>query len=211
MRKTALVLTASQTSVRWIAGLCVALALLISARSARAAPIVVDVSGATCYACWGDPTLPSIDFTAQLTLDSVAGTFWDPVYTTYVSHQELMLTGITGTVSIGGAGSYSFGFLPPNPAGDGWSAPLGTGSWLFDINMPRYLVFSALGSGFDTRIINDNAYDLFQWSSPATGFGTQVPISWTAVLVPEPSSVSLLAVGLVAVALLKSKKPRAIC
>jgi hypothetical protein len=187
-----------------VVGLFVILGLLGPARTVHASPIVLDVSATTCFACWNDPTLASVNVSAQLTVDTVAGTFWDPAYTDYFTLQALMLMGISGTVSIDGGTSYSLSFVQPNAGGDGWSAPLGSGSWLLDPYIPRYLVFSADGSGYSTRIINDNAYNLFQWSSSVTGFGNQVPIQWTVTQVPElSSSWALMAVGVLAVVLLK--------
>jgi hypothetical protein len=192
-----------------VGGVLILLALFSMA--AEASPIQTGdafnmaFSGETCTLCWGNQVLPSVTIEGLLTVVPVTGaTFWDPWYTDYVWHSGLMVTGISGTLDIDclaiagcfGDGSYSMSFL---------QAPLGDGSYLLSGSIPRFVVFSADGSGLDTRLINDNAYNLLQWSSPATGFGNQVPINWSAVQVPEPSSLSVLAVGLLGVTFLKSR------
>src|SRR5262252_632699 len=99
-----------------------------------------------------------------------------------------MITGLTGTVTIDfhgiggcvGSGTYSMAFA---------QAPIGYGSWLSQ-GTPVYLVFSTVGSGFSTRIINDHSFNLFQWSS------TQAPINFETTFVPEPPSLILLGIGL---------------
>ena len=185
----------------WAVGVCMAAALLVSVPSADASPILVDFSASTCFGCWSSPTLPSVNISGQLTLESMVGTYWDPFYQSYETGERLQVLGITGSLTIDGSAPYSLSFVGANPAGNGWSAPLGDGSWLFNDSFPRYLVFSTAGFGFDTRIINDNAFNLFQWDSP-TG-GNQVPVSWSAARVPEASSLALLAFGVAALAVLK--------
>jgi len=166
----------------------------------------LSIKGETCAGCWPwQSTLPDVNIEALLSVVPVMGTFWDPSYGAYLQQNALMVTGISGTASIDclgvagcvGDGTYSLSFL---------QAPLGDGSYLWGANTPRYAVFSANGSGYSTRIINDNAYNLFQWSSPTTGFGSQVPINWSAVRVPEPSSLSLLSVGVIGVTLFKRRR-----
>ena len=173
-------------------------------------------SAETCSGCWPwESTLPDVTIEGLLTVVPVTGgSFWDPWFADYAWHSALMVTGISGTLSIDcmgvagcvGDGFYSLSYVQANPGGDGWSSPLGDGSYLLFNDLFRYVVFSAEGSGLNTRIINDNAYNLFQWASPATGYGTQVPIQLSAVQVPEPSSLSLLAVGFVGVTILKSRQ-----
>jgi hypothetical protein len=189
----------------WAVGVCIAAALLVSVPSADASPILVDFSASTCFGCWSSPTLPSVNVSGQLTLESIVGTYWDPVYQSYETGERLKVLGITGSLTIDGSAPYSLSFVGANPAANGWSAPLGDGSWLFNDSFPRYLVFSTAGFGFDTRIINDNAYNLFQWSSPTTGFGSQVPVRWTATPVPEESSLALLGLGVAALIFFKCK------
>jgi len=102
-----------------------------------------------------------------------------------------LVTGITGNLTIDchglggcvGDGTYAMSFL---------QAPLGDGSYLLFGSIPRYLVFSAIGSGLDTRFINDNAFNLFQWN-------TQVPVTFSTTFVPELSSLALLGIALSAV------------
>jgi hypothetical protein len=193
-----------------ISGVLIVLALF--AMRAEAAPITtgdaynIAFSAETCTQCWGGQVLPSVTIEGLLTVVPVTGaTFWDAFFGDYAWHSGLMVTAISGTLDIDclgiagcfGDGFYSLSFL---------QALLGDGSYLLSDDIPRYVVFSAEGSGLDTRIINDNANSLFQWSSPATGFGTQVPINWSAVQVPEPSSLTLLALGLIGVMRLKSRR-----
>jgi hypothetical protein len=118
-----------------------------------------------------------------------------------------MVTALSGTLNINcpgvagctGDGTFALAFLQPNSGGDGWSAPRGDGSWLLWGSVPRYLVVSAESSGLNTRFINNNAFNLFQWSSPTTGYGGQVPVTFTTTRVPEPSSLVLLGTGFSAV------------
>lgn len=188
--------------------LAVLFVLVVFAMPARA-DALYRLTSTTCLGCWGSQPLPSVNIDAFLTVAPTTGTFWDPFFQAYINQTVLMLTNITGSVSITcmgiggctGDGVYSLSFVPPIFAGDGWSAPRGDGSYLFLDGLPRYLVFSANGSGLNTRIINDNAYNLFQWASPSTQFGDQVPLTGGIVPVHELPSLMLIAAGLVAFAL----------
>ena len=181
--------------------------------SAHAAPITIgegynmSFSGGTCQGCWGNQLVPNVTFSGLLTVAPVTGAqLWDPIYGAYYS-SGLMVTALSGTLDINcrgaagctGDGTYALSFLQANPGGDGWSAPRGDGSWLLLGSIPRYLVVSADGSGLNTRFINDNAFNLFQWSSPETGYGSQAPVTFTTTRVPEPSSFALLGIGFSAV------------
>jgi hypothetical protein len=191
--------------------LAVLFVLVVFAMPSRAdtlEPTVYRLTSTTCLGCWGSQPLPGVHIDAFLTVVQTTGTFWDPFFQAYLNQTVLMLTNITGSVSINcmgiggctGDGVYSLSFVPPIFAGDGWSAPRGDGSYLFLNGLPRYLVFSANGSGLNTRIINDNAYNLFQWDSP-THFGGQVPLTSGIVSVRELPSLMLIAAGLVGFAL----------
>ena len=164
----------------------------------------------TCSMCWSG-VLPQVSMDGLLTVAPAIGSFWDPWYQTYLSGGVLVVTGITGSLTIQGNGTYSLSFLDPDFSGDGWSAPRGDGSYLLPFG-PRYLVFAANGSDLNTRIINDNAYNLFQWSNPDTGYGSQVPVQWSAVQVPEPQPSTLLAFAFIALVLVhraSQTRPRA--
>jgi len=159
-------------------------------------------SGHTCTSCWGNQTLPSVAFDGLLTVAPVTGRFWDPWFTDYFMENVNMVTGITGNLTIDchglggcvGDGTYALSFL---------QAPLGDGSYLLFGSTPRYLVFSAIGSGLDTRFINDNAFNLFQWN-------TQVPVNFSTTFVPELSSLALLGIALSAVMCVAGKLSRKI-
>jgi hypothetical protein len=184
------------------------LALLLLSTSAEATPVLtgdaytITFSAETCTTCWGPQVLPDIALEGQLTVAPATGAFWDPSLQIYWG-SALMILGISGTIDIDclgvagciGDGSYSLSFLNAIFAGDGWSAPAGDGSYLL-FDTPRYVVFNSVGSGLNTRMINNNAYNLFQWASPVTRFGGQVPIVWGTTRVPEPSSLLLLILGL---------------
>jgi hypothetical protein len=185
----------------------VLLFLVVFSKPAHA-DTIYRLTATTCGDCFGGgSTLPSVNIDAFLSVVQTTGTFWDPFFTAYINQTVLMLTGITGTVSINcmgvagctGTGVYALAFVPAVFAGDGWSAPRGDGSYLFLSGLPRYLVFSAVGSGLNTRIINDNAFNLFQWENPVTHFGSQVPLTGGVVLVPEPSSLMLAVAGLLGI------------
>ena len=202
----------SRAAVPVFAVAAVLLTVALFSTPAAAAPIPMGEAYSiyfqteTCDSCWpGESSLPDVTIAGFLTVVPVTGaSFWDPMYGDGAWPSGLMVTDISGNLSLDcmalagcfGDGAYSLSFLP---------APNGDGSYLLS-DIPRYLVFSAAGSGLNTRIINDNAYNLMQWSSPTTGFGTQTPISWSAVSVPEPSSLSLLAVGLIGVTLFKRRR-----
>jgi PEP-CTERM motif len=174
-------------------------------------PTVYRLTATTCVGCFGSQPLPSVHIDAFLSVVQTTGTFWDPFFTAYINQTVLMLTGITGSVSINcmgiagcaGDGTYALSFVPAIFAGDGWSAPRGDGSYLFLDGLPRYLVFSSVGSGLNTRVINDNAFNLFQWENPVTHFGSQVPLMGGVVQVPEPSSLMLAAAGLLGLLFLR--------
>jgi hypothetical protein len=169
----------------------------------------------TCDFCWPpESSLPNITIQGLMTVVPVtSASFWDPLFGEGAWQSALLITGIDGTLSIdcqgvagcSGDGLYDVAFAAATPGSDGWSTPRGDGSYLlFDV--PRYSVFSAVGSGLNTRLINDNAGNLFQWASPRTGFGTQAPVTWTATKVPEPSSLAVFSVGVAAVLFLKSRR-----
>lgn len=203
----------TRLSARWIGTSCVVLSLVVFARPAQATPVLLDMSGSTCVACWSDPTLPNVSITGQLLVESTTGRFWDPFYTDYYSPQPaLLVVGVAGTVTIDGT-SYPLSFVPADPvladSSFGWAAPKGDGSWLAPsyssedvFGWPGYLVFAADGLESNARIINDHASNLFQWDDG------QVPISFSAggstapVTVPETSSsFTLLVIGFAAVVL----------
>jgi hypothetical protein len=183
------------------------LAFLLLSTSAEATPVLtgdaytITFSAQTCTTCWGPQVLPDIALEGLLTVAPATGDFWDPALQIHWG-SALMILGISGTLDIDclgvagctGDGSYSLSFLNAIFGGDGWSAPAGDGSYLL-FDTPRYVVFNSVGSGLHTRMINNNAYNLFQWDSPITRFGGQVPIEWHT-RVPEPSSLLLLILGL---------------
>jgi hypothetical protein len=163
----------------------------------------------TCQNCWGpNENLPIVDVQGILTVAPTLGTFWDPWYQTHFLQDVLMVTAVTGTLTIdcsgvavcAGEGAYSLSFLAANPSGDGWSAPRGDGSYLWPFSaggIPRYVVFSADGAPFDTRFIHDNAYNLFQWNG-------QVPVHFSAQRVPDrSSSLVLLTIAIAALSAVK--------
>lgn len=182
----------------WLGSLYFGLSLL-APRPACATPIVLDVTVTTCFTCWSypdpDPTFPDINMTAQLTVEQTAGSFWDPWYQTY-SSSGLMVQDVSGTFTYNGD-SYPLASVPVTQGDGSWLMPGGS--------VPRYFVFSAEGFGYGTRLINDNAYNLFQWTD-SSGYGGQVPVQWSAVpaieaaAVPDASSpFMLLSIGFVAV------------
>jgi hypothetical protein len=181
---------------------CILVGLAVLPESAEATTIsgsayTIGFSAATCTACWGAAqSLPSVSIEGMLTIVPANATFWDPVFATYLNENAWMVTDVSGSLDIGciaangcaKAASFPLSFVPAGKAADGWAAPLGAGSYLLTGNLPRYVVFSASGSGLNTRIINDNAFNLFQWGSPLTRFGSQVPITWQAFSVPDRAS-----------------------
>jgi hypothetical protein len=192
--------------------------VLFATIPAHASPIPVgeaysvSFDATTCVACWGGGPLPTVTINGTLSVVPVTGgQFYYPFYGAYFSSAD-MVVGMTGTATIDcndlagctGDGTYAMSLAQPGPGTNtnGWSTPLGDGSWLVGLD-PEYLVLSAAGSGLDTRFINDNSSNLLQWESSTTHEGTQVPVHWNAVRVPESSSIVLLAIGAVAIVLVK--------
>ena len=200
-----------KTHVFTIGAVLLTFVLLSAPSPAQAAPVPLGEAfsmyfhGETCDTCWPPQPLPDVTIDGFLTVVPVTGaSFWDPMYGAGAWSGGLMVTGITGNMSLDCGGiagcssgsSYALSYL---------QAPLGDGSYLLG-GLPRYLVFSAVGSSLNTRIINDNANNLIQWNSPPAGFGSQAPITWSAVRVPEPSTLSLMAAGLAGIAALASRR-----
>jgi hypothetical protein len=171
---------------------------LFSTFADAAPPVIGDAhglvfSGESCFDCLPGQTI-GVSATIQghmIVAPVTGGQFWDARNGSYsgLSPDDLMVLGISGTLTIDcggvvycpGEGTYSLSFLPPG--GNGWSGPLGDGSWIRPFE-PRYVVFSADGSGLYTRMINDNAANLLQWTDPGTGQGGQVAIHWNTRVVP---------------------------
>src|SRR5262245_56477258 len=100
--------------------------LAVFSLPAEATPIqtgqafTLSVNGETCAGCWPwQSTLPDVNIEALLSVVPVMGTFWDPWYGAYLQQNALMVTGISGTLSIDclgvagceGDGTYSLSFL----------------------------------------------------------------------------------------------------
>jgi hypothetical protein len=155
---------------------------------------LLHVSGSTCGSCWAGQTLPNVSFEGTLTVIPGSGMYWHPFFQAFVNGDTaLEVIAFTGLLD----GQYPIALIPGDQ-GDGRS-------WMFSPNLPVYVSFSA-GSAGNFRIIWDNAFILFQDRAEPFYMPTapQVPIMWNASPVPEASSISILAVGFVALMLVKA-------
>jgi hypothetical protein len=188
--------------MKWIAALLFALSV---PTGVLADAMMIHFTGTTCTICWGQQNLPQVNIDANIAADSRVATVWEPVYQIYVTMSVLVVTGITGQFSINcgtapvcsSPGSHVMSFAAPDVHGD---------SYFWPNRLPRYIRFSTDADFSEGRIFNDNAVELFSWT-------TQVPISFTADVVavnpsstPEPRVAGLLMTGAVALALLRRSR-----
>jgi hypothetical protein len=151
------------------------------------ADTVIDVSATLCSICAPPNGFSTIDLQAQLTVETVNGTFFDPGLASFFTGTVYEVTGITGTLNGNAITSFP--------------APLGDGSWL-NLDLSLGSVYFSAG-GFRCSLEHDG-YDLIDLVSNNGAGGGEAgggaPISYSAsVSTPEPSSFLLLAIGLVGV------------
>jgi hypothetical protein len=164
----------------------IAVLMVVPVAKADTAPIVIDISATTCTECFGNQVVETINLQAQLTLQLVTGTFYDAGNQFLFNGTVEEVTAITGTLN-GGAMSLA--------------APAhGDGSWLLPGGGLGVVYFTANGSF--SWLQNDNLFNLIEITDAnGDGSGTNTPINYNAVLVPEPASCLLLAIGMAGLAL----------
>ena len=152
------------------------------------ADTVIDISATSCNLC-PPPSgggVSTIDLRAQLTVEAVNGTFFNPGLAFFFTGSVYEVRGITGTLNGNSISSFA--------------APLGDGSWLnFDLSLGT--VYFSVG-GFEGWLENEGDYDLIALiAANGAGGGTSgTPINFSAsVSAPEPSSLLLLTASLIGV------------
>ena len=146
------------------------------------ADTVIDISATACDL---SSAVSTIDLRAQLTVEAVNGTFFNPGLGFFFTGSVYEVKGITGTLNGNSISSFA--------------APLGDGSWLnFDLSLGT--VYFSVG-GFEGWLKNEGDYDLIALIAAHGAGGTSgTPINYSAsVSTPETSSLLLLAAGLIAV------------
>ena len=127
-----------------------------------------------------------IDLNAQLTMDIVTATFFDPGQAIFTTRTAYEMTGITGTLN---GKPISF-----------FKDPIGAGSWL-NLNLSLGAFYFSAG-GSEVWLENDVDYLLIaivpNEGAGGVGFGGSTPINYHANLVstPEPPTVGLLLLGI---------------
>jgi hypothetical protein len=146
---------------------------------------LVDISATTCFECWNDPSLPTVNIEATLSVIPVTGEYYDPYFQTFLHGNFLQVIGLTGLFD----GLYPMSFVSP---------PDGAIPWLYTDFSPGYVYFMV--GGTESRFINDHAYNLLQNSIDGN---VNTPLHWNAAptQVPEPSALTLFAVGVVGLAM----------
>jgi hypothetical protein len=163
-------------------------ALLLCSTSVRAdgAATVIEVSAVTCGDCWPGADLSPVSFNALITVVPVTGTFYYPWHQNYFTGSEMEVVAISGMFD-----GQPISLIAP---------PHGDGSWLNADYSLGYVNFSA--GGFDSVLFNDTDFNLLD-TATGGGYGTNTPVVWDPVHELEPSSLLLLTVGLIGLALLK--------
>jgi hypothetical protein len=174
--------------------LAVAFAVLLFATLARAdsTPVTVDITATNCLC--GNPSTTPINLSAQLTVEQVTGTFFNPGEAYAFTGTVDEIVALTGTVN-GFAMS-----LVQAPYGDGsWISAPGYSSYTGqpDPGAPGFLLgyiyFSA--DGIPSWMFNDvtNYLEGFDGSNTITYTATDPPAN-----APEPSALLLSGIGLAA-------------
>jgi hypothetical protein len=149
------------------------------------ADTVVDLSAILCSVCPPPNGFSTIDLEAQLTVEAANGTWLDAGQAAFFTGTVLEVKAITGTLN-----GNPISFFP---------APAGDGSWLKPATLrPGFVTFSA--DGFMFWLADEGDSISINYTQP-NGLGTSsadVNITTTVVSTPEPSSLLLLIVGLLA-------------
>ena len=181
--------------------LLVAAALLLFCVPARADSITVDVTGETCGVCaanWGEPNLPLVSVNAQLTVVQSTGSFWQPAEQGYISGGYIyQVTSVSGTFD-----GEQIGTLGAVPLGAGWWVE-STDGQSFNI---EWLSFTLTGgSSYGVGFLDDFSGYTYTEFTDANG-SSVLPMGLTAVAAsdpvgaPEPGSLALVVVGILALA-----------
>ena len=122
---------------------------------------------------------PQLRLSAVVTVELATGVkLWEPVWQNFVG-AGLVVHDVTGTLDYNGQ-SHAVSFQ---------AAIHGDGSWFTGPDAgggytANYWVFAAAGLGYTTILFNDHGPYLLSFADPS-GFGFQVPVSFTAVSTPD--------------------------
>jgi len=200
-----------------LAGLVFATLFSLCSRPAAAAPIVLQVHAETCFTCpFLPPSPPHFSLDGYFTVVPGTGIFWDPVFADWSAAGVWEVIAADVVVSDGVGGLHQMSLAPQSTQPDLSRCPpiaasLGgcnPGWWLEPGYRPAFVGLETAAGG-PLRLIDDHGFLLAQDRGAGVIGGSQIPISFTAVPVPDSGSTLLLfGIALGGLAAVRARMPR---